>query len=137
MSDQHHKAKIRNAQARHQSQLFGDAAQKPSSQAADTQAQQRAGHLTEAARAKERRLSQAEEARLAALRKRNEAARRSHQTQVPSGHAPDVPAQASQPQSKPQARPESHDTQPSQPAMPRRAPAHPLRQVAERSDMAA
>ena len=118
MSEQHNKAKIREAQARHQSQLFGGAAQKPSSQVAGVQAKQRGDHLTQAARTKEQRLSQEEEARLAALRKRNEQARRQ--------------------QPQPQAPPQAHPQQSRRPAPPRKAGATAeLRQVAERSDVAA
>lgn len=67
------KAQLKQAQARHQSALFGADAQKPTSQHAETQAQQRGASLSQAARQKQQQLSPDEARKLQELQAKNRA----------------------------------------------------------------
>lgn len=67
------KAQLKEAQARHQSALFGGATQKPTSQQAEHQAKERGGSLTKAAQQKQRDLSGDETRKLEELRARSQA----------------------------------------------------------------
>lgn len=69
------KAQLKDAQARHQSALFGGEAQKPTSQQAETQAKQRAVSLSQAATQKQQDLSADEARKLRELQAKSQAGR--------------------------------------------------------------
>ncbi|MEX2043384.1 MAG: hypothetical protein WD926_00640 [Patescibacteria group bacterium] len=135
MNEPGKKAKIRQAQQRHQSHLFGDAVQKPSSQAADSHVKRRGADLSQAAQAKQRRLSGDETRKLEELRRRNARARAQQAPPAPPPQDVPEPRQAPDPE-QPKARPQRQpQPQPRPSAQPH--PAHSLKQVAERNDLAA
>lgn len=87
-----HQQQIKDAQAKHLSELFGEAdVPKPTTQQADAQAKQRGAQLSEAAQAKQQALGDAERQKLAELQAGQAAAKAAVQA-TPS--APPAPAPA-------------------------------------------
>lgn len=92
-SNQPNKHALRDAQARHQSALFGDQVQKPSSQDAEAESRERGQSLSQAAAQKRQQLSPEEAAKLAELQTKSAAAK---PTPRPPAAAQPPPAPPSQ-----------------------------------------
>jgi hypothetical protein len=121
-SDKPSKSKLRQAQTKHQSALFGNQVQKPTSQQAEAESKARGQSLTQAAAAKQQQLSADEARKLAELQQR-------------SRPAPATPSPTPAPSAAP--RPPA-PTQTSRPPGSRRAPSPDeldrlLREMAKRS----
>lgn len=97
------KHSLRDAQARHQSALFGGQAPKPSAQRAETESRQRSQALDQAAAQKRQQLTPKEAQKLAELQAKSQSAREAAQSsQPPSAQAPTAP-----PQTNPAAAPQA------------------------------